>query len=370
MQVRKRSWYRKLPLLLIPLLIAVAALQLKERLSVPPVAPGKPLPVRVVEVAPQDIEFVRSYTARIEDRERAALSARLNSVVDAVRVREGETVRQGDLLIELDDRDVRAEMKRSMALVRQVKADLLFQEKQIVVDRELYREGGISKLELDNAERKLEGLAATLSQHESSLRLAEQKLDYTRIRAPIGGRVQSIDISEGEHAAAGRPLIEIVSRDSYKAVVALPERDMPAVMVGAVVYIGLSDGRRWQGRVDKIYPALDERTHTGTAEVYLDQGVSSRLFPGSTVRADVVLSRQADALAVPAQALFHRDGRDGLFVEQDGIARWRDVVAGDSNGQAVVIRRGLNSGDRVIVTAYQTLQNGVAVTVSGVEEQP
>lgn len=221
MQVRKRSWYRKLPLLLIPLLIAVAALQLKERLSVPPVAPGKPLPVRVVEVAPQDIEFVRSYTARIEDRERAALSARLNSVVDAVRVRRGDR-QAGDLLIELDDRDVRAEMKRSMALVRQVKADLLFQEKQIVVDRELYREGGISKLELDNAERKLEGLAATLSQHESSLRLAEQKLDYTRIRAPIGGRVQSIDISEGEHAAAGRPLIEIVSRDSYKAVVALP----------------------------------------------------------------------------------------------------------------------------------------------------
>ena len=370
MQESKRSWRGRLPLLLIPIIIAVAAVQLRARLTVPPVALAKPLPVRVVAVAPQRIEFSRPFTARIEDMERAAISARLSSVVDTIRVREGEAVRRGDELIILDDRDALAEVARAQALVRQARADLLFQQKQIKADRALQREGGISQQELDNAERKLEGLTAALAQHENSLKLSEQRLGYTRIKAPISGMVQAIRINEGEFAAAGRPVMEIVGEQAYKAVIILPEREMSAIRTGATVHIDLPDDRRWSGHIDKIYPALDAKTHTGTVEVHLDRPVSHQLFPGSTARAEIVMSSLESAIAVPAQALFTREGESGLFVEQEGRALWRPVEPGRTNGRLVVIRQGVQAGDRVIITAYPSLENGVAVIVAEVEPKP
>ena len=133
----------------------------------------------------------------------------------------------------LDTQDVRSEVSRAQASVTKIEADIDFFEKQIVIDRTLYEGGAIPKTALDDSERKLKGLRASIAQQESGLKLSRQKLGYGKIYAPVSGRVQKVHISKGEQVAPGKPVMEIVGGASYKAVIPIPERDMSNIVLAA-----------------------------------------------------------------------------------------------------------------------------------------
>ena len=194
--------------------------------------------------------------------------------------------------------------------------------------------------------------------------MSQQKLWYGKIYAPVSGRIQKVYISKGEQVAPGKPVVEIVGGVNYKAVITIPERDMNNVMLGNIAYIQIPTGNSWAGLIDKIYPALDERTHTGTVDVRLSTEVSQAFFAGSMTQASLVFAKYENVLAVPTQSIFNRNGLTGVFIALDGIARWMPVALGTSNGNQTIVERGLRSGDAVITTPYPALNEGVKISVS------
>ena len=241
---------------------------------------------------------------------------------------------------------------------------MIFFEKQIIIDRTLYEGGAIPKTALDDSERKLKGLRASIAQQESGLKLSQQRLGYGKIYAPISGRIQKVHASKGEQVAPGKPVMEIVGGARYKAVITIPERDMKNIALGNAVYIQMPDGGSWAGIIDKIYPALDERTHTGTVDVSLSEEISKAFFAGSMTNVRLVSARHDNVLAVPSQAIFHRSGISGVFTVSDNIAHWKPVTLGASNGSQTIIETGLSQNDTVITTPYPALNEGVKVSVS------
>ncbi len=332
--------------------------------EVPPPASARSMVVRAEQLSPQTIEFTRDYTARITDNGRTLVSARLNTTISDVYFSEGDLVQAGDLLARLDTYDTRAEVSRARASLAQIQADIAFFENQAAIDRHLYEGGAISKTALDDSERKLEGLRASLRQLDSGLVLARQKLGYGEIYAPVSGRIQKVHVRKGEQVAPGKPVLEIVGTSNYKAVIAVPERDMSRITLGTVAYIEMPDGKYWTGAIDKIYPALDERTHTGTIDVWLSEEVSQNFFAGSMTQVRVVSERHENVLAVPTQAIFNRNGENGVFVVTRDVAHWKLVELGASNGIQTIIADGLSAGDQVITTPYPALSEGVKVSIS------
>lgn len=341
--------------------VALIAIQIQGRLSTPPVSPPKPLVVDVYEVAPRNIEISRRYNATIRDNDRAVITARVAAPVSDLLVREGERVEAGAIIAELDKQETRAELDRVKAQVQQIQADVRFFQRQTAIDEKLYSEGAISEATLDDSKRKLEGLQAALSQQKNNLLIAEQKLAYSTVLAPIDGVLQRLYLSRGEQAMVGSPVAEIVGTANYKAIIAVPEKDMPEIRRHAAVTIQHLNGASFHGRIDRIYPALDDRTHTGTIEIYLTTDSAGQLFPGSIAKAEIVLQERNGVLAVPAHAVTSRRGVKGVYVEINGKAQWREVNTGESTGRDTIIESGIKAGEKVIATPYPTLKEGTPV---------
>ena len=338
--------------------------KMKARQAVPPPASARPMIVKTVRLSPQTLEFTRDYTARITDDGRTIVSARLSTTIAKVYFSEGDMVKAGDVLAHLDTQDVRSEVSRAKASVTKIEADIEFFENQIIIDRELYQGGAIPKTALDDNERKLKGLRASIAQQESGLKLSQQKLGYGKIYAPVSGRIQKVHASKGEQVAPGKPVMEIVGGTNYKAVITIPERDMNGVKLGSTVYIQTQGGGSWEGRVDKIYPALDERTHTGTVDVKLSREISETFFAGSMTNARLVSARHENILTVPTQAIFTRNKINGVFSISGEAAHWIPVGLGASDGTQTIIESGLSTGELIITTPYPALNEGVKVRLS------
>ncbi len=349
-------------LLLIAKFVIIPKMQARK--AVPPPVAVRPIIVKTIRISPQTFEFTRNYTARVTDDSRTTVSARLSSTVKKVYFREGDMVRAGDILVILDTQDIRSEVNRSEASVAKIQADIEFFEQQIIIDRKLYQGGAISKTALDDSERKLKALRASLAQQKSGLRLSHQKFGYGKIYAPISGRIQKLYVSKGEQTAPGKPVIDIVGGANYKAVIAVSERDMGNMSVGNTVYIKIPGGDFWKGKINKIYPALDERTHTGTVDVKLGNEISKKFFAGSTTNARIVTAQYENALAIPSQSIFYRNGINGVFTVRDKTAHWKPVTLGADNGLQTIIESGLAIGEQVIITPYPSLNEGVKVRMS------
>jgi RND family efflux transporter MFP subunit len=347
------------------LVIALVILpKMKARQEIPAAANARPLVVKTVEIIPKKLEFTREYTARITDNGRTMLSARLITTVREVLVQEGDMVAAGDVLVHLDTQDVRAEVNRARAALAKVEADYGFIRHQIEIDRTLFEGGAISKTAFDESTRQLKGLQANIRQQKNSLILAKQKLGYATISAPISGRIQNVHVRKGEEVAPGKPVIEIIGLGDFKAVISVPERDLSQFKSGDIAYLEAPDGAPWTGTIDRIYPALDARTHTGTLEVQLAADQSQKFFAGSMTQVKLISASFEKALFVPAQAIFTRNGIHGVFVVEDGKAYWKTVLPGASDGYHTVIDGGLVSGDQVITTPYPSLHDGVNVLLS------
>ena len=137
---------------------------------------------------------------------------------------------------------------------------------------------------------------------------------------------------------------------------------MSNIVLGSTAYIQTPNGKSWTGTIAKIYPALDERTHTGTVDVKLESKISKEFFAGSMTNVRLVSASYDNVLAVPTQSIFNRNGVSGVFAMRGETAHWKPVTLGKSNGLQTIIKSGLNEGDTVITTPYPALNEGVKVS--------
>ncbi|MBW2104125.1 MAG: efflux RND transporter periplasmic adaptor subunit [Deltaproteobacteria bacterium] len=362
---RMRIWQKLvagvLLLALIGLVVFFGAHRIQERLKSTPPVPRPPLAVETMQVDPGPFTVTRPYTGSIVATRRALISARVSARVKRVRYREGETVKKGNLLITLDDRDLRAEVGRLEATARRIQADLDYWMLQTARDEKLLRGKAIPFQKRDESKRMVASLEASLHANEYALAAARAKLDYTLIRAPFSGAIQRLDTEVGELATPGKVLLELVATRPLKAVFSVPQQDLAEIREGMEVRLIVpSPDKTITSRIDHIYPALDSGTRNATFEARLTKHLGG-LRPGMTVDGMVVLAKFERALVLPRSAVRIREGGTGVYTVEKNVARWRPVTIGQAQGKQVRIVSGLKGGETVILTPDPRLQGGSRV---------
>jgi len=302
----------------------------------------------VVEVKHVSVPIRIDVTGQVVAIFQAALSSRIQATIDTLFVREGTPVVKGQTLIQLDNRDVRADLARASAEVENTKAQL---------DRmnQLYAQDAVSKQEMENATR-----AYKVAEANRTTVLAQ--LSYTIVKAPFDGVITEKMVEAGELASPGQLLLKMENPRQLRLRATVAEGDLRSVSLGdkiAVVIDALGE-QALDGVVGQILPVGDSQTHTFTVKVDLpaEPGLKTGMFGRFQLAKGT-----SKTILVPGTAVVERGELTSVFaVGSDQIARLRWVKVGRHLGQQIEILSGVNVGESVLLDATRGI-DGVVVKI-------
>lgn len=327
------------------------------RSAAPAAPPGPPrssfsqMPVAVVvePVRSERLAFDLEALGTTRANESVDVTSKVVNQVTAVRFQEGQQVRRGDVLVELDGEQARADLAVAEAALAESRS-------QYQRSRELYTTRVLSDAQIEQIE-------ATFKANEARVAAARSRLGDTVIRAPFAGRVGLRRVSVGSLVSPGTVITTLDDTSTIKLDFTIPETFIPAVEPGLDITarsVAYPD-RGFQGRVASIDTRVDPSTRSVTVRAELPNG-EGLLKPGMflTVR----LSRGAvDALMIPEEALVPEQGDVFVFVVADGAAEKRQIHIGERRVGDVQVVDGLSSGELVVTEGTQKLRPGSAVSV-------
>lgn len=263
---------------------------------------------------------------------------------------EGQPVKQGDLLIRLDDSLYRAELAENEARLELAKRNFERTE-------ELFSGKIATARSRDEARSNLDvGTAA--------VELAKVRLEKTRVLAPFDGIAGLRKVSVGDYIAVGQDLFNLEEIDPVKADFRIAERFLPAIRTGQAIEINVDayPDRKFEGEVYAIDPRIDAAGRSIVIRARVDN--SERLLrPGLFARVTLILELKQNALTVPEQAIVPRGNDQFVFRVVDGKAQHTKVKIGTRRDGRVEIVEGLGAGDIVVTAGHQKIRDGAAVRV-------
>lgn len=302
-----------------------------------------------------------------------SIGVRVAGRIDRYFIEEGQTVAQGDPLVQLDDRDYRAAVGRAEASLELARANLELADAELRRGRSLRQSGVISDQEIDILENKAAVAKAAVAQLEAELQSARVNLEYTTLRAPTDGVVLAKLKEVGEIAVPGGfagsgDLVRIANLNDMRAEVDVNEADLDRVRMGgeARVTPDAYPDRHYAARVVKLYPQVDRQKGTLKVEVKILEP-DQLLLPDMSTRVTFLAeppkagaTDQPKAVLVPARALQRDNDGSFVWVVDDGRVRRAVVETSGEVGDRVRIVSGLSGGE-VVVVGEHALADGQRV---------
>jgi RND family efflux transporter MFP subunit len=337
-----------------------------------PVAVVKGVTLETIKSAavPELLDVVGTVRARTT----AVVSTRIPGSISVLRVREGDRVKKGQLLAQLDAQENQAtaavatagidEARRGLdeAISRKKLADSTFDRYQ-----NLFKEQAITRQEFDvkQSEKDLafQGAAraeARLKQAEEGAKASTTMSDYTRIISPISGIVTSKPADLGATVFPGQPLMTIEDDASYQLELAIPESVATRVRPGSDLQVTLDAlGSSFAARIAEIVPTADPGSRTFMAKIALNQkGLKSGMFG----RGSINLGTSVNGITVPKKAVVDRGAMALIWtVDKEKTAHMRIVKVGRQIGERVEILSGLSDGDQVVVSGVEKITEAAQV---------
>jgi membrane fusion protein, multidrug efflux system len=317
------------------------------------------LPVVAEDVVDADLVLSVNTTGQVRSESEGKLRAEVAGPITSVRVRAGDRVRKGQVLIEIDPRQY----------------DLVVDEAQVAVDlatlqhEDNYRPDSMATGQMPSKAR-LEASVTRSGLAAARVRLDKAKFDRERttIVAPFDGTIDRMNVVVGDRVSAGQDLTSIVDLRNLRIEAAVLEHDLPLIKVGgeAVITSAALAGVSFTGKVAAVLPLVDSTTRAGRAHVRT-QG-NGTLRPGMYADVRLEATRLSNRRLVPTRAIIERDGRPLVFVIKNGRAQWTYILPGRSNGRQTEVLPDtttgiipVNVGDEVIVEGHLTLTHDAPV---------
>lgn len=305
------------------------------------------------------------------------IRARVEGYLQRIHFTEGAMVEKGDLLFTIDDQPYRARRDEALAELAMRQADLRLAQATRTRKENALRDHAVSEVEVIDARAQLGRAEAGVAAAEAALRTAELNLSYTRVTAPLGGRIGRSLVDIGNLVGAGdrTRLTTIVKDDPIYAYFTVSEREWGRYQTGRsveqdadtkppIIYLGLGGQKDfpYTGRLDFVDNQMD--ASTGTIQLRgIFANPDHRILAGLFARVKIAVGETADALLVPDNALGRdQQGRFVLVAGPDNVTQYRPVATGERIGGMRIIQKGLTKDERVIVNGIQKARPGSPVT--------
>jgi len=289
----------------------------------------------------------------VEAVRQSTLAAQVAGRVIAMPVRAGDTVRSGQLLVQIDARSAAQAEAASQGQLREARANLVNAKAKYERSQLLMAQKFISQAALDQAAAEYAAAEAQASAAGANAEASSTSKSFTTIVAPYDGIVGSTDVQLGDMATAGRPLLTIFDPRALRVTATLPQSVLARADLSAPVAIEIPSLERTLVALRAtIIPMADTRTHT--TQVRLDLPQAAGLMPGQYARASIVTGH-ARALIIPAAAVLRRGEVTAVYVvDTKGNAQLRQVRLGEIDAERAEVLAGLDAGETVSIAPVRT----------------
>lgn len=336
------------------------------------------VPVSVIQVQPEQTTVYVDLPGRVEAIKDAQIRARVNGIVQEINFEQGSDVKQGQLLFTIDPSQYRAERDQAAAQLKRAEADV--RSAKLLADRyaKLIKANAISRQEYDNAVATAGQGEANVAAAKATLQAAEINLGYTKVESPISGRIGKSMVTEGAlvSASSATQLATVQQLDKVYVDItrstaqldqlreALENGTLKQSADGnASVRVLRNDGTLYPQSGKLLFSGVSVDPTTGQVSLRAEfPNDDQRLLPGMYVRVRLEQGVDEQALTVPEQAIQRgADGSTVLMLLKDEKVVPTPIVQGPRIGTDVIISKGLNAGDTVIVEGFQKIGPGAPV---------
>jgi multidrug efflux system membrane fusion protein len=331
---------------------------------------GSRVAVTLARVEERDMPFALSASGSVEALRTAAVGSQVGGTVTRVAFREGDNVRAGQVLIQLDPRPFREAVDQTMAALARDRAMAETARNEMQRSKALYEQGILSQSEWDQKRSDAEAAAATVRADSAAVNTARLNLNYAAISAPIAGRSGRLMVHVGDYvkASTSDPLVTIIQPHPIRVTFKIPERDVPLVQryrrLNPVVSVQPDSGRApLLGTLAFVDNAVDPQSGTLLLKGEFPNR-DGRLVPGQFVDVRMVLFVAPHALVVPTQAV--SAGQQGPYVyvlNPDSTVSTRPVDVERTVDELTIVTRGLSKGEAVVTDGQMRLSPGAKVLV-------
>jgi len=380
-----------------------------------PAGTGQPMPVEVTTAAAIQRDLPRFFeaTGSLAGDQQTDVAPQTSGKVVAVGVEIGSPVKRGQMLVRLDDAELKLRVEQASTQVDQAKAAVRQAEEKIglrpgqTFDPNRVAEVAAARVTLELAEKNLrraekliesgdvsrsfydeqrarrdqlkeqydvalaqarQNYAAvdvartTVANAQSQLALARKNLSYANIPSPIDGFVSERTADLGEYVSPQQKVATIVRTNPLRIRIDIPEQAIPEVRVGQSVSITTSawPDKNFAGRVARIAPNVSATSRTMTVEAEIDNS-SGALKPGQFATVRILQERAEPAVLIPTRAVINEAGVNRVFVIKNGHAEQRLVQTGQTESDLVEVRTGVAADEQVATSNLEQLSDGIAI---------
>lgn len=308
-----------------------------------------PMPVEVAQAQVQKVEDKFEAVGTIEALEAITVVSEIDAAVVALPFREGGFIKQGELIAQLDDSQLAAELARAEALHTQSHTN--YERVKEVVEQKA------------GTPQDLDDAAAGLKVADANLALAKARFAKTRILAPFNGSIGTRKVSVGTFLRTGQAITELANIDEIRVNFSAPERFLSQLSRGAEVSVSTTafPGYVLKGKIIAIEPVLDAGTRS--ARIVARVPNPDRKFrPGMSANVSAVLRERPNAITIPNEAVFASGNQSFVFVvKPDSTAARVPITLGTRMSDVVEVVDGLDSGMKVVRAGHQKLFDGAKV---------
>lgn len=317
-------------------------------------------PVATVPVQYREVAQTYSAEGVVEATRQSTVSAQISGRVKEVLFDVGDTVKKGQVLVRIDEREAAQAVAGSQAQLMQAQAAMQNAKANYERARQLYAQKFISQAGLDKAQAEYKIALAQAAASEAGAGQSALIKGYTSVVAPYGGVVASRQVEVGEMVSPGKPLMTGFDPSQMRVVVNIPQYKLTDIGVHPEATVEMPALKRSVKAASvTVQPIADARTHTTQIRVYLPANEAG-VYPGMFVRAHFTVGK-ANKLLIPTTAVLRRSEVVGVYVvDEKGGIRLRQVRLGEPAGEdEIEVLAGLNPGERV---AQDAVKAGMALS--------